>query len=368
MKTLIRRFLAAALVLTSATLSSGGEGRVHTTSVDLVQPSSRVGLGCAGWVCGANSPVVDGAAIKPAPSSAGGLYERALASMAHLLVVWGQNLNSPVVDGAEPPSRAFHELNVSGLPNSAGLSVVGVHQGTAAYSLEVVGARVSARPKTGTAPVLSGAGLVGLALDLTDQRDAKIVVAFAGVSMAPYWAGPAGSVSSYSLTYMSAPEGTPQPLCTAGINEAILFSGDRYDGLRKTVTATGAATRGWVNIACARTALAKMFLVRHTEASQIVETTAAERQAMLKMFTADVCGDGTAFTVPGQPLLWRDAKGITAFNGLPATFEAVWSDHGAVCLDQPRRPELAAAIAAHCGPLPRCTAQTRGHVTSANPK
>jgi ADYC domain len=160
----------------------------------------------------------------------------------------------------------------------------------------------------------------------------------------------------------------PQPLCTAGVNDVILFAGNRYDAARKTVTETGPSTRGWVNLACAGTALAKLFLLRHTEASQEVPTTRAERQAMFKMFTADVCGDGASCTVHGQPLFWADAKEITRFPETPGSVEAVWNENGAVCMDQPRRPELADAIDGHCGPLPRCTPQSVGHVVSANPR
>jgi hypothetical protein len=88
---------------------------------------------------------------------------------------------------------------------------------------------------------------------------------------------------------------------------------------------------------------------------------------MLKMFTADVCGDGTSFTVHGQPLLWADANHLMGFAKPAASLEAVWTDKGAVCLDTPRRPELAEAIAARCGALPRCTDQ-KGYVISGNPR
>jgi hypothetical protein len=37
-------------------------------------------------------------------------------------------------------------------------------------------------------------------------------------------------------------------------------------------------------------------------------------------------------------------------------------------MNEPRRPELAGAIAKHCGRLPRCSDKTRGYVTSANPE
>jgi hypothetical protein len=222
-------------------------------------------------------------------------------------------------------------------------------------------------------PVLTGAGLVGMVLDLRDDTGSRFAVHLAGFGETAYWAGPPGTAPVYELTYTSATQPDPQPLCTAGANAAILFAGDRYDAARETVTATGAATRGWVNVACDGTALAKLHLTRHTEASQVVPTTAAERQAMLKLLTADVCGDGTSFTVHGQPLLWADAKGVTSFQRPPARLEAAWSEEGALCLDHPRRPELLGAIMARCGArLPRCSelgepALARAYAISALP-
>lgn len=212
--------------------------------------------------------------------------------------------------------------------------------------------------------------LVGSVIELRGPNDARYEIQVVATGTTYFWAGTREPVATYVLTYTTDAQPVPQPLCTVGANEAILFGGDRYDAGTKTVTATGAAAAGWLNIACAGTALAKLHLTRHTEASQETATTAAERQAMLKMFTGDVCGDGTSFTVPGQPLLWADAKGLTSFTAAPASVEAVWSDRGAVCLDQFRLPEVAAAIAAHCKLPPPCSsvgAPAAGHVTSANP-
>ena len=265
-------------------------------------------------------------------------------------------------------SRSFHELNLHGLPNAAGFTVVGLRHGSKPYDLEVNGSMVTAHPRVPNDARLSGAALVGLTIDLRDAMGERFALRFAAAGTTMYWAGSPSPVATYSLTYTTSLEEAPQPLCTAGVNEAILFAGDRYDAARKTVTATGSATRGWVNIACATTALAKLFLVRHTDASQEVPTTPAERQAMLKMFTADTCGDGTSFTQHGQPLFWSDAKGITRFPDAPLSLEAVWNENGAVCMEHPRRPELAQAITERCGPLPRCTARSHGHVVSANPR
>lgn len=265
-------------------------------------------------------------------------------------------------------ARSFHELNLHGLPNAAGFTVVDVRYGNKPYDLEVSGSMVTAHPRAANEAALSGATMVGLTINLRDTMGAWFALRFAATGTTKYWAGSSSLVATYSLTYTTSVEQVPQPLCTAGVNEAILFAGDRYDAARKTVIATGSATRGWMNVACATTALAKLFLVRHTDASQEVPTTPAERQAMLKMFTADACGDGTSFTQHGQPLFWSDAKGITRFPDAPRSLEAVWNENGAVCMEHPRRPELAQAITERCGPLPRCTARSHGHVVSANPR
>jgi hypothetical protein len=65
--------------------------------------------------------------------------------------------------------------------------------------------------------------------------------------------------------------------------------------------------------------------------------------------------------------LWKDEKNVTTFSATPADIEAVWRDTGAVCLNEPRRPEFARKIAAQCGKLPRCSESSRGYVTSAIP-
>jgi len=244
------------------------------------------------------------------------------------------NQNSPIIDGAAIDGHRFHELNVTGAPNAAGLVVTAVK---------------------------------GRQIDVRDSSGMAHTILIAAVGSVTMPVGAAEKVPVYQMTYTNAKQPVPQPLCAGGENEAITFSGDRYDAATKTIIATGDETRGWINIACQGTALAKMFLNRHTEVSQRVATTRAERQAVLKMLTGDVCGDGTAFTVAGQPLLWKDQKNVTTFMAAPASIEAVWSDTGAVCLNEPRRPEFAAEIAAHCGRLPRCSDSTRGYVTSAIP-
>ena len=364
-------------------------------------PSDRTGVGCPVWMCGSNSPIIDGAAIQePAPDSSdragcptwmcgsnspvidgAAIQEPAPASSDRVgCPTWICGSNSPVIDGAAiaeqapRPStldRSFHELNMNGLPNTAGFRVVAVRKGTMRYAVEGSGPAVAARPLDPGAPRLDGGSLVDLVFELRDPADRGYEVRIAATNTTRFWAEPFGPVRTYALTWAPVSATAARPLCTSGANEAILFQGDRYDSLAKAVVATGEATSGWINIACAGTALAKLYLTRHTQASQMIPTTRGERQSMLKMFTADVCGDGTPFTVAGQPLLWADAKGITTFAGEAASIEAIWTEQGAVCLDTPRKRELAPLIAARCQ-RPGCggatTAKGRGHVISANPR
>lgn len=297
--------------------------------------------------CGGNSPTIDGASIVGS--------------------------DSPVVADGEPGTRAFHELDLDGSPNAAGFTVTGARRGRTTYTLALEGAVVTAR-REGDAQVLSGADLVGLVVDASDADGEPYAIEISSAAKAAHPVRARGEVWTYALTYSSPSRPEPRPLCTTGTNQAILFTGDRYDAVGKTVVGTGASTRGWMQIACAGTALAKLFWTRHTEASQEIATTAAERQAMLKMLTADVCGDGTSFTVHGQPLVWADANGLTSFVEAPPRLEALWSEEGALCLDEPRRPELGPAITARCGArLPRCSSLTHArragaYVTSANPR
>ena len=110
-----------------------------------------------------------------------------------------------------------------------------------------------------------------------------------------------------------------------------LFRGESYDPGKKTVTRTNQSD-GWFNIACAGAAPAKMHLLRHTTAGSDAKhkPTTAQRTAMLKMLTADYCGDGKAWTADGTPLDYTDARAWYATPAFqpgavhPDAVEAVW--------------------------------------------
>lgn len=164
---------------------------------------------------------------------------------------------------------------------------------------------------------------------------------------------------------------------SAAIHTALLYQGDHLDARYRNVTAP--ASRTLFNLACMGTAMAKLHLLRHTDASNhggVYPTDFGQRTAMLKMLNADYCGTGESFTIDGHPLRWQDSTGymqpaldLDPLMGEIETIEAIWGPTGAQCLDRPRHYKYR-EIMARC-PLPACGDvsdwSARGHVISANP-
>ncbi|MCA9709781.1 MAG: hypothetical protein KDK70_28335 [Myxococcales bacterium] len=62
-------------------------------------------------------------------------------------------------------------------------------------------------------------------------------------------------------------------------------------------------------------------------------------QAASRMVRADYCGTGHSFTQTGTPLQMTDELGIRMFPDPGKSTEAMWTESGAACLLEPRRPE-----------------------------
>lgn len=148
---------------------------------------------------------------------------------------------------------------------------------------------------------------------------------------------------------------------------AVAFGGDVYDhqdqGFRihsVSASATGRCPLNQldkertdiVNFACVGTTVSKLYLMRHTAASKRSDrpTTVSQRQAMLRMLTADYCGDGISHTENGTPIRFA-ARGWGDFGRYalaprdptrppppPPLPEAKWTDQGASCVDLRRLP------------------------------
>jgi hypothetical protein len=253
---------------------------------------------------------------------------------------WGCGMNSPWVDEA-----GFHFLYRNGATNPQGFAIEKFEKNGITYGFSVYNGRI-----TGTHwwfTDLQGQGLIGARLHVLYQGAPMYEIMITNVGRVWSWAqastGNRFLVETYDLKW-SKTAGTFQNLCSnpgadeeLGMNEfhTLVFEGDVIEASGKTVAT--AINNNVINFGCAGSALAKQHLTGHTEVAARLGfvTTTAERQANLKMFVADYCGDGTPYTVAGQPLQWADHRGWVDVQGIP-TREALWTSSGAGCFNTPR--------------------------------
>lgn len=300
--------------------------------------------------------------------------------------------NSPVLE-----THGFHDLSLvsaapmpatATTPNDAGFAIAAsdhraqiVSRAGASYDLRVEDGRIIGRCRTGGCAPLRGGDLLGATIALA-RGDARYAIAIANVRPLDYFLG-GGQTEAYTLQWMAAgrpaenlcdgPAGAPRASTSLGGDEAVVFEGDRIDARRRTMSNDAETDDDWFNIGCADSALAKLRLTRNTVHSQLRTAEAPsrqaryweQRQATLKMYSADYCGTGAAFTVPGQRLVWKGDL-MAEFFAPPSELEARWNENGASCLYRPRMlsptssigaaafPDVERAIARACA-VPTCT-------------
>ncbi|MEO7731669.1 MAG: ADYC domain-containing protein [Kofleriaceae bacterium] len=300
----------------------------------------------------------------------------------------------------------FRELYEQfGQENSAGLAIVGFHD-------------ASQRPLV---LQVRGDTLIGILDDKTSLttdaqlRDAVIELAYArtpgsvayhlkidSVQPTRFWTTCAGcEEQTFSRYHFSArrADGDQCPLqvCAPGLDKddpdgfqgaAVIFRGDSY-GDHHTV-ASSTDTSAAFNIACMGTAIAKLELFRHTEPSSARKpptrtmpaleplTRPLERQSMLRLLTADYCGDGGAFTTDDLPLrigINNKSFDLTASSSYiikqpldPHQIDAFWGADGATCIEKPRlSTETIESINKACKnstnhpPIPYCSSTGSGY-------
>jgi hypothetical protein len=138
----------------------------------------------------------------------------------------------------------------------------------------------------------------------------------------------------------AAPIPAPPPSETYIPNDVtFVFEGERINAETKLIYDFDLA---WFNLGCAGHLLSKMHLMGHVAATAEMGyvTTLAERQTIMRMFAADYCGTGKAFTVPGIRLQWHDHRNWLPYSPetppLEYDVEARWTPYGAACLAIPR--------------------------------
>ena len=210
------------------------------------------------------------------------------------------------------------------------------------YTLSVENGQFQA---TDGATVLTGTDLLTGILRFEDLGGNTSTVEFVGIDSVQSWTANPYNITRYKLALRNS-DGTATPICSdaTSIHDpnawAVVISGERYDWPSKSVLASGAQGDGWFNIVCVGHGLYKMKLMGYdpepSPASSFA-TTDDERQATLKMITADYCGTGTGFTENGTSLEWRNVENWSFnYTGEAGNREAVWGPTGALCLDTPR--------------------------------
>jgi hypothetical protein len=324
---------------------------------ELEQPLKDDGSNCPAWMCGQNSPLVD--------------------------------------------NFTFHDFSLLHIENADLIRYEKFTLNDTEYQLHVTNGVVGATTASST---ITGAGLIGGNLWVQYDGGPEYVIHIANVSSTTFWAKPLTgnpiSLPTYTLQWGATQNGIvtgdfhdlcanpPKEDDSLGLDthQSVIFEGDIVDAATKTITGYDGNT---VNIGCAGSTLAKMHLTGHTRAAAAYGfvTTVDERQTMLKMLSADYCGDGTPFTVAGMPLQWADDHGwMHVSDQTSATIEARWNAKGATCLMKPRvqvNPtelakttfgdpgKLVELISAHCKLPPPCDDQSLSpkpdHLVSANP-
>jgi hypothetical protein len=302
--------------------------------------------------------------------------------------------NSPVVSGVY-----FWRLDIAKVPsapNPEGVRITGVHRDMVSMPLRlrvVNGDRLQVVSSVNPDAVIADDTLVVGTRILIDVNGSpyEISIASAGQT-AHFWLRHPVAIWEYELRYRPlfgppAAQRKKRALCSEGDGDptkvsAIVFGGDLYNPVTKEV-AEGPGTAGWMNVACVDSAPYKMYRIGHTSAASTrigLATTLAQRQAMMNAWTSNLCGDGTSHTNQGETVLMRESFDVqnaqSPYLGEMGSYEAIWSEHGAVCLDTHRRedtePGITAMLRTACTPaLPTCDSMmddwtAHGHVLIGN--
>lgn len=309
-----------------------------TSDIEIAAEDLMVEGGCPEWACGTNTAVINNSMI--------------------------ETLNLSDDDG-DVYDDSDGRLRIVAVEHETGLPLDLQVQNGEFIGTDLTGARYR------------GNALIGTRIIFRDLDDLSLhAITIDGFSSITSWTQPVFQVPAYYLSaaqldanlvplstraLCNSSESTPDPS-----QYVVLIKGELYDALSKTVLdGSYYGDEQWFNLACKDSALAKMKLLGYdpefTNTAATRQTTPAERQATLKMITADYCGTGTSFTAIGEPLIWYNRSNtVVPGSVVAASSEAIWSANGAICLDVARRadsePDIATRIAAECGaPLPSCT-------------
>jgi hypothetical protein len=260
--------------------------------------------------------------------------------------------NSPQIDDAP-----FPELSLSGQPNSAGVTLVGLSgpPGNAAlHPLVISGRDELVVLDENDAVLYHGADLINWEILLEKDGDTKRGKIVAYNPAEPGLDDSERPFTTYAISFMdnNGPPFFTKNVCPTYWNEPTspvltLIAGETYDRVAKTVDLINA---DWVTFACKDQAAFKAKALGYEQNVDFAQTgapaTRAQQDATLKMITADYCGFGFSFTEQGVSIVWGNTAGTVLPKADPNDpsevegIEAVWNNGGAICLSTPRLVDI----------------------------
>ena len=267
----------------------------------------------------------------------------------------GCTLNSPRINDFLVP-----ELNLDGDLSEAGLRLLGILDlNDNAHVLDVAGANLVAETAAGI-PIASGAGLIGWRIWLETEEGETLYIHIRGFDLEAVTplANHGMKLSGYAMAYAD-PGGSGRffNVCPDVVNKpnniaVTVLGGETYNVDTKTVDPD---TSRWFTLACRGEAAYKLKALGYGPnfTGGTLPSTADERQATLKMITADYCGTGVSHTEQNTPIQWNDVRGSVTIGPTPGSqLEAHWDSSGALCLSTQRHEDSELA----CDDLPPCGA------------
>ncbi len=275
---------------------------------------------------------------------------------------WRCGMNSPSYFGT-----SLDHLNVYGESNETGVAIVEVLDAddNGGYWLNVDQGELVVE---GGEDIISGDALTGFQIVL-DNNGNPSTVRIMATGWAETQSGPPRR--TYALAG-HAGDGVYKNICSLfdgdpNATVATIATGERY-GADHSIEELDDA---WFSIACAGSAVAKMLLLNYGPQDSLGGQDAAspaQREATLRMFSADYCGTGTHYTYQDAPLMFANAGGTVGYDkdvlhpGQDDVIEAVWDSGGAVCLTAPRYADVD-IVNLECAPPP-CDGSELGEWTT----
>ena len=259
-------------------------------------------------------------------------------------VSWGCG-NCGAGNSATINSFRINELNLDGA-NDAGVTVIRLEDPYGRPYAVDIGSQddLVARYTVGGNKAADGLALVNWTLVLAGPKGEPLRILISDIQEVDTWDTNDEVILTYKFVYQEVPgEGDWKDVCTANYNidpdtNITLIARERYDEATKTV----AEAPDWFTLACRGEAAAKMKLLGYGPNGNFEQDTPAtidQRQATIKMLTADYCGTGHSFTEHGTPLIWNNGSTVDVPIDEGDELEAYWGPEGALCLDHPRHAE-----------------------------